>query len=116
MTLQEFYTVIRGNYDAAIQRLLKEERIVKYLRKFAENGDYDNLLAALQEKRYEDAFRFSHNLKGMSLNLELTELCRTSDALCNLFRDGKTTDDYQNELDAVTVEYKKIVDAVKELD
>ena len=116
MTVQEFYAAIHGDYDAAMQRLMKEERIVKYLRKFVEGEDYNNLLLALREKHYEDAFRFSHNLKGMSLNLELTGLGEVSDTLCNLFRNGKETEDYQTELDAVTAAYQTVVDAVRALD
>ena len=74
MKLRDFYNEIGGNYDEVIGRLMNEKRIYKYLFKFKDNVDYQGMLDAIEEKNWETAFRFSHNLKGMGLNLGLGEM------------------------------------------
>lgn len=53
----------------------KEEMYEKYLVKFLkEDPNYDNLMSSLENKKYPEAFRCAHTLKGVSINLGLVPL------------------------------------------
>ncbi|MCH5270786.1 MAG: Hpt domain-containing protein [Lachnospiraceae bacterium] len=115
MTIQECYTLMHGDYEDAIGRLMNDDRIVKYLNKFAAGDDYAALLAALEEKRYEDAFRHSHNLKGMCLNLGITALATSGSTLCEALRGGAPTVDIEPMLEAVKQDYEATIAAISQL-
>lgn len=88
MELSEFYTRVGGDYAEVKSRLMTDDRIRKYLKKFPNTGDYENLQKALSDEAWTDAFRFSHNLKGMCLNLGLMNLFTPSSELCENLRPG----------------------------
>lgn len=106
MDIREFFEKEGGSYDEVMGRLGKEERIIKYLKKFAEGEDYRvELKNALENEDYETAFRTVHNLKGLSLNLGLKKLHDTSDILCEEIRHGKPDKDISDMVDAVMDAY-----------
>ena len=115
MTVKECYDAFGGNYEEALTRLMKDERIAKYLGKFRDATDYAQFLEALDKEQYEDAFRYMHNLKGVSLNLSMTRLGKESSELCEAFRGGKPTVDITDMLAAVKREYDTVIDAVSKL-
>ena len=86
MNLNEFYEAVGGKYDEVLGRLAKEERILKYLNKYVDNPDYEDLVSALNAEDYEAAFRHSHNLKGVAANLGLGNLFEASHAICEELR------------------------------
>lgn len=88
MNINEFYNVIEGNYDDVLKRLMKEQRIVKYVSKFTTDKSYDELISTLSEKNYPDAFRAAHTLKGISQNLGFDRLYDASAELSDLLRNG----------------------------
>lgn len=88
MELKDFYSQIGGNYDEVKQRLMDDKRVLKFLNKFLDTTDYEDLQQALAAENWEDAFRFSHNLKGMALNLSLGRLAESSCELCETMRHG----------------------------
>lgn len=115
MNLSEFYGKVGGEYEEVKSRLLKDERIVKYLLKFPSSGDYENLQAALVEEKWEDAFRYSHNLKGICMNLGLKFLFEPSSALCENLRGGSPKEDCAPMMAEVEKEFKAVVAAIGEL-
>ena len=110
MTVRDFYTAIDGDYDGTIANLLSEDRMKKYILKFADTNDYENLLSALDEKRYEDAFRFSHNIKGVCLNLGFSVLAKSGSELCEALRGGTPTAEVPALLEQVTADYHALMD------
>lgn len=116
MNLREFYDKVGGNYDDAMGRLLTEKRIVKYLRKLPDTGDAENMNAAFAAGNWEDAFRFSHNVKGVSLNLSLTSLAETAAVLCDTVRHGAPRMDFSGLLAVVNEKYAMIVKMIGELE
>lgn len=116
MTLKEFYDEIRGNYNEVSSRLMNDKRIYKYLYKFKDCTDYSDLMHALAGENWEDAFRFSHNLKGMCLNLSLSALASVSSDLCEEFRNGPPKRDVSSMVDNVTSEYNKVISSLALLD
>lgn len=108
MTVRDFYANIGGDYEGTLANLLSEDRMKKYILKFADANDYTNLLAALDEQRYEDAFRFSHNIKGVCLNLGFSVLAASGSDLCEALRGGVPTDEVPALLDKVTAHYRQL--------
>ncbi len=115
MTVKECYAHMNGDYEDAAGRLLNDERIIKYLHKFAAGEDYPALLSALEEKRYEDAFRHAHNLKGMSLNLGITALARSGSEVCEALRGGAPAVDIGPMLAVLKEDYEKTMAAISQL-
>ncbi len=116
MKIRECYEKIHSDYDKLLLRLMNEKMIYKFCKKFAASEEYDNLVQALKEKDYESAFRMSHNIKGMCLNLEFTELFQVSSALCEELRGGQPQADVMEMLDQVTVKYREVLAVIDEME
>ena len=113
MTVREFYRKIGGNYEGTLANLLSEDRMKKYILKFADANDYNDLLLALDEQRYEDAFRFAHNIKGVCLNLGFSELAASGSALCEALRGGTPTGDSSALLAKGTEDHRALLAVLK---
>lgn len=116
MNIKECYEKIGGDYEGTMNRLMKEERILKYLNKFIVGNDMEMLSSSLEAKDYETAFRCAHNMKGLGLNLGLTKLHQASDILCEQLRGGEPKIDVSDMLLAVRAAYDETIAAVKEID
>lgn len=116
MNVQVFYSVVGGNYNEAFARLMNEQRICKYLRKLPQTDDVSEMNKAFSEERWEDAFRFSHNVKGVSLNLSLTSLAESASALCDMVRFGPPEGDFRPLLAEVNRKYNEILEALELLE
>lgn len=124
MTIREFYEKINGDYEGTILRLRKEELIKKYVLKSKECNDMDNLTNSLKEGDWSSAFRYSHNLKGLCANLGFTVLGESSSRLCELLRPYGTlgseapsiAPDTSNLYNQVVVDFKKLVEAIAEIE
>lgn len=87
MTVEEFYGQV-GSYAEATGRLGSAERILHYLGKFRRDGNYDGLCRAMADGDAKTAFLCVHNLKGMYLNLALTQVGEKASTLCEALRGG----------------------------
>lgn len=64
--------------EEAISRIMNNKLMfLRLLGKFADGNEKDKLLSAIAEKRYDDAFRAAHEIKGVTSTLSLTPLVRT---------------------------------------
>lgn len=114
MTLKEFYTAANGNYQEIMSALVKEDRILRYLHKFADAQMNTKIKSALNMKDYETAFNEAHNLKGMSLNMALTKMIDLSSNLTESLRNGPTGQ--ENEFfKLVETEYIRICELINQL-
>ncbi len=117
MNVKEFYGFIGGSYDEVASRLMKEERILKYLNKFTTAEDYANLHRFLEEKNYPEAFRAIHSVKGVAMNLGLAPLFKVSDVLCEELRSGDEPKiDISGMVSDVDEAYRQILDAIALID
>jgi HPt (histidine-containing phosphotransfer) domain-containing protein len=116
MTLREFYGNIGGSYEDTLRRLINEKLMRKYLLKFAESQDYDHLLEAVEAQRWEEAFRHSHNLKGVCLNLGLDKLADASSRLCELLRGGSPDSDPAPLTAEVQAAHAQVMEGLRALD
>ena len=113
MTLREFYEGIEGSYDEAIKRLMNEKLMLKYLGKFAASGDYAAMMEAVAAGDWEAAFRHSHNLKGVCLNLGLGRLARSASTLCDSLRGGAPAGDVSGLVSQVEADYALVLEGIK---
>lgn len=88
MSVEQFYSVIGGDYGETIKRLVTEERILRFVRKFPADGSYAELKRALKEGLTEEAFRAAHTLKGVAQNLGFTALHKKASAVTEVLRGG----------------------------
>ena len=98
--------------DAVLGRLPSERLVQKFALKFLSEGSYGELMAAIQAKDGQTAFRAAHTLKGVCLNLSFDRLHASSDRLCEALRPG-WTDDAPELAKAVEADYRVTVDAIR---
>ena len=116
MTVRECYEKMGGDFDEAIGRLMKEERIVKYLGKFPLGGEINEMDQGIAAGDWPLAFRAVHTLKGMALNLSITPLAEASAELCDEIRPGVApAHDITEMTAAVHAAYDAAVSAIREL-
>ena len=115
MTLQEFYAGIGGNYDEALKRLMSDSFMLRFLGKFADGGDFAAMMEAIRAENWEDVFRYSHNLKGVCLNLELGRLARSASAICDAVRSGAPTVDLAPMARQAEEDYALVTAGIREL-
>ena len=88
MTTQQFYEKIGGNYADTISRMMTEERVLRFVRKFPADGSFAALKDALARSAQEEAFRAAHTLKGVAQNLGFTALYEKASAVTEVLRGG----------------------------
>lgn len=114
MTVEECYAHI-GNYDEAVLRLGNTSYILKYLKKFRQDTTFSSLCDAVKGKDTARAFLHAHNLKGMYLNLAITEGARHASLLCEALRGKDDFPDISAQMDALSQEHSAILKALSEL-
>ena len=118
MTLKECYAAFGGDLETLLLRLPSERLAGKLIRKFPEDGSFRDLCAAVEGEDRETAFRCSHSLKGLCLNLELPGLLRSSSELTEALRPGNeyTPQKVAQLLEQVRQDYQAVCEAVSRLD
>lgn len=109
MTLIEFYDAVGGNYDNVMKRLMTKKIACKYIFKFVDAPDYQELLSTVENGNWTDAFRFAHNLKGVGLNLGFDRMANAASVLCEEIRHGPPTHDVAPMLEKITEEYQFVL-------
>ncbi|MDE6906117.1 MAG: Hpt domain-containing protein [Lachnospiraceae bacterium] len=114
MDLKEFYARVGGNYDSIMGRLMKEDRIKKYVFKFLDDSTFEMLCKSMEENDIEEAFRAAHTIKGLCQNLDLLTLYQSSHDMAEALRHGKA-DNADEILEQVKKDYEITLAAIKEL-
>lgn len=114
LTLQEFYSVVGGDYQDAINRMMMESMLRKFLAKFPSDPSYANLEQALADGSREEAFRAAHTIKGLCLNLGFGKLYTSSNALTEALRNEMPANAAEL-FEAVKADYALTLDAVNQL-
>lgn len=117
MNVQQCYDAMHGNYAEVISRLRTDERVARFLRRVPSDGNYEILCDAMKSGNADEAFRAAHTIKGICLNLSLTALFKSSDALTEALR-GKTDieADVEPLFEILKSDYETTVEAIKNLD
>lgn len=113
MTLDEFYSLIGPPSRPVIDRLGGEERVRRYVLRFAEDPTYAALREAADRGDGEGSFRAAHTLKGLSATLGLERLNTAAAALTEQLRGGGTPDPLL--LAEVSRAYAEVIETIKKL-
>ena len=92
MTVKEFYDTIGADYQNVLSRLMKDTLVIKFLNKYKDDASYDKLEKCIKDKNYEEAFSAAHTLKGLALNLGLSNLGNAASELTEYLRSGGPKD------------------------
>lgn len=88
MTVQEIYGRLGANYDDIVCRMGKEERVKRFILKLPQDGSFSRLCTAMTENNAKEAYREAHTLKGLGLNLGLTDIADKAMLLTDGLRAG----------------------------
>ncbi len=103
------------NVDEAMQRFMNNEKLLeRFLKKFASDVSYDDLVKAMEEKDCEKAFTEAHTLKGVTGNLALTQLHDLVNEQTDYLR-GKDFDPAAAMMPDVAKAYEKVIGAIREV-
>lgn len=115
MTTKECYELMGADYEDVLGRLMNDKLVKRFLYKFADAKDMEELKNSLAAKDYETAFRMAHNLKGVCANLGISKLGASSSELCEELRDGQYTDKVEPLMAVVQADYDATLAAVRQL-
>ncbi|MDE5764454.1 MAG: Hpt domain-containing protein [Ruminococcus sp.] len=113
MTLKECYNALGGDYNDVMSRLMMEKLVQKFVMKFLSDASYKNLISDMNEKKYDEAFREAHTLKGVSQNLSFTKLYLSSEAVTEALRAGDYDKAYSL-LPQLEADYEQTVSVINE--
>ena len=115
MDLRECYAQLGGDYEAVMGRLRQEERVMKFLRLFPADENFQVLTQALEKEDWSAAFRAAHSMKGVALNLGFTALAKSASDLTECLRPGTPEGDPAPLYGKVEEDYKKTLAAIETL-
>ncbi len=119
MTVKDFYAEIGGNYNDALQRLMNDSLVYRFIMKFPADKSFDTLKTALRNKDFEAAFSAVHTLKGVSLNLAFDRLSEAAliltDALRPQNRENYSFDDLSRMFVSLEKEYTAVCVALEKI-
>jgi len=115
MKLQEAYEAMHGNYDDVMGRLPREESVIKFLKKFMGNTDFQQMVTAAEENNFQEVFKASHSLKGMCGNLGITGLEQIVSKICELVRHGDPAEDLAPYIMQAREEYATVLTIIGQL-
>ena len=86
MNLKECYQAVGGDYEDTMKRMGMERLLQKFMLKFLDDKSFEELCSSMEQKKYEEAFRAAHTLKGLCLNLGFKTLAESSSSLTEALR------------------------------
>lgn len=94
MTVEEFYSVVGGDYKTALERLMNPEFIKRMLSKFLVNNSFHIIKEGFENKDAKTMFEGAHSLKGVAGNLSLTSLFDKTCVIVEATRDYENIKDF----------------------
>ncbi|MCQ2080304.1 MAG: Hpt domain-containing protein [Lachnospiraceae bacterium] len=111
--VKDVYALMGEDYDEVIGRLKKDERIEKFLIKFLETKEYNQVVEALKNDDIKAAFESAHTIKGLSLNLGFSKLGSACALFCDNIRDNVVKAPIAPLMDSFSKEYENVCSAIK---
>lgn len=113
-SIREALTRVGVNIEEAIERFGSNELLLMFLGKFSEDPSYESFRAAMEENRYEDAFKAAHALKGVCGNLSIVPLFKIVSMEVEFLR----SKDYQEAVNfypQIVQEYERVMQELKNI-
>ena len=117
MTLEELYQSIGADYEQATRVLRVDKLIDKHIRKFAETGVVERLVAAGRSMDPTALFESSHAMKGVCANLGLTGLADAASEIAEEFRPGNSRalsdEQVAAKIEAIDKMYERTIEGIR---
>lgn len=115
MTVKECYDQMGADYKSVYERLGNNEQLVEhFFQRFAQDSSFAALKEAREKQDQEAAFRAVHTLKGICINLGLTNLYQVSSDLTETLRNGKPDPEVEEQLyQKVEQEYHRVIERIE---
>lgn len=89
MTLSEFYTAVGSDVASVLARIPSEKMLTRFVRMYADDPTFGQLLAAVDAQDWPAAFLAAHTLKGVAQNLGFDRLQDAASALTEALRGNR---------------------------
>lgn len=100
---------------SALDRFMgRDDLLLRFLKKFGEDPNYEILKNSMAEKKYEEAFKAAHSLKGVCGNLSMVNLFQTISKEVEFLR-GQQYEEAEKLFPRVVEEYDKSVGILRTL-
>lgn len=118
MNLKDAMELAGVDYEMTLNRFSNNEDLLRrFVKKFPDDKTFQELQAAVDDKRYSDVERAAHTLKGIAANLGFQYLSDLSAEVVNLVRaDHCDKDNIGIAFSRVGKEYEKVVACVNRLE
>lgn len=116
MNLRECYAALDADYEDVMERFLREEVVLRFLRKLEQNPDYERMLTAYEQKDYAGVFTTTHNLKSVCGTLGLKPLAKCFYDICEEVRYGAPGENFVPLVERVQQMYRATIDAISGLE
>jgi len=113
--IRELYNVVGGDMTDLLTRLPREDMVERFVRKYLDSSEFENMLNAYENKDYRALFESTHQLKGMTANLSLTKQQAVFSEICESVRHGEPNIDLEPLVEKAKVEYQTLKDAMANL-
>ncbi len=116
MTLEEFYDKVGGDYEDVCERLGGPEVVGPIVRMLLTDRHYQKCKQALMASDMDGAFCAVHALKGICLNLNITNVGEAASELTEILRQKPVdTDKTPAAFGVLQSKYLDTIDALNEL-
>ena len=117
MTVQELYSGIGANYDAAKSILMMDKMISKFIIKFLDDKSYERLTSSWAARDLTGTFEGAHAMKGVCANLGLSSLSAAASELAEEFRPENARKLSDDEVDAriavIREQYDRSIEGIR---
>ena len=114
--LEQFYVSVGTQAEEVTRRLGGDPALVmRFLKKFQDDGSFRTLCAALESGETETAFRAAHTLKGLCATLGLQNLYVQASGITEMLRGGGAIQPAKEAMPALKKEYDFAIEALKRL-
>ena len=114
MDTKTIYEMIGGDYDDALSRMRKPERVEKFLGLFLKDGSFGQLKECMEKDDMTGAFAAAHTAKGVCANLSIERLRALVSDLTEDLRGGKDIAHAREVWPAVEACYEETAQTIKE--
>lgn len=118
MNMTETLEALGVDVAATLNRFSNNAPLLeKFVRKYPQDGTFQQIIAAMNERDHRGLENAAHTLKGLAANMGFAKLSKECDVIVKALRGGEQDlDILQTMIDNVTAEHQKIIAAIDKMD
>lgn len=102
--------------ETVLKRFLGNEAMyMKFLLKFIDDKNYDDLIESIEKRDYGTAFETAHTLKGVAANLGIEHVYAASSRITELLRNKPGDQNVDAELDEDKEQLQEAYETIREV-